>query len=222
MNFKIEVDDDAFQYLRLQRGSLDKFAGDRGLWHNRYESDLRRNFENIAPFLPERCWGMLDIGSGLGGIDVLLSRHYSSKQAPVDRVHNGWPYVHLLDGVDDPPEMKLHRETFNSMKVAKDFQLVNGLPSVRFGYFAPSSHFFPRPYDLVLSFGSWCFHYEPDIYLPRLLSAGGLHGESVVIVDVRDSKTEWFEQLERRFQRVATIATKPKWTRCVYQLRTDT
>lgn len=206
----VVVGDEHFEYLRLQKGSLDQWAHDRAEWHRRYENDLRDTFEMIAPHLPDRCWGMLDIGSGMGGIDVLIGRHYEKIC--------GRPYTHLLDGVNDRPVMTLHRHTYNDMRVAKDFQQKNGLPPERFGYFGTREQFYTRPYDLVVSFGSWCFHYPPNTYLRELMKGGGLHGESVVICDVRAAKPDWMEELAA-FDRVAVIATRPKWLRCVFKLR---
>jgi hypothetical protein len=216
MNLHLEVEDAHFEYLRLQKGSIDDLSDDRRAWHAAYENDLAQQFDNIRPYLPATCWGLLDIGAGLGGIDVLIGRHYAEQRGEGKK---GWPYVHLLDGVDDPPEMHLHRETFSNKRVARDFQIKNGLPSERFGYFGPADAWDTRPYDLVVSFGSWCFHYEPAVYLKKLLQPGGLHADSVLILDVRAGKPAWVNELDATFRRLAIIATRPKWMRIVYGRR---
>lgn len=181
----LKVSDEAFAYLKLQKGRLEPLAGDRKAWQMAYEHDLLTAYQEMRPYLPPACWALLDIGSGLGGIDVLLSRHY------------GAPFVNLLDGEDDPPELKLHRETFSSKQVAIAFQRANGVRSDRLFYYGPSATAAElcKPYDLVLSLGSWCFHYEPNEYLPRLLAGGGLHMDTRVIVDVRKDKPGWIGQL---------------------------
>jgi len=232
MDFRMRVDDEHFEYLRLQKGSLDPYAGDRVDWHRRYEESLRETFDQIAPHLPPTCWGMLDIGSGLGGIDVLIGRHYCEPRLGADvttvedadpiflrRPAQPWPYTHLLDGIDDRPVMKLHRETFNDMRVAKDFQVKNGMPAERFGFFGTRDQFYSRPYDLVVSFGSWCFHYSPDKYLQPLLSGGGLHLESVIIIDVRKGKPDYERTLSRALECVAVIDRQKKYTRAVFRRR---
>lgn len=219
MDLHLCVEDEHFEYLRLQKGAIEQFSDDRGMWQNLYEISLAEQFDSIKPFLPPRCWGVLDIGSGLGGIDVLIGRHYRAlHRGPSD----GWPFVHLLDGVDDPPEMILHRQTFNNMRVAKDFQVKNGMPSERFAYFGPKDQHYMRPYDLVVSFGSWGFHYPPSLYLSKLTSGGGLHSDSVVILDVRAGKPEWVEELDRELVRQAVISVKPKFHRMVYGVRPRT
>lgn len=210
MNTEIDVSDEAFEYLRLQKGSLDKFSHDRPRWLAAYRTDLQRTFDEIKPWLPERCWALLDIGSGLGGIDALLSRHY-----------DGGPFVNLLDGVDDRPQMNLHRQTFSNERVARNFLRANGVRGDRIRYHGPTAtaEDLRAPYDLVVSFGSWCFHYEPNEYLPRLLAGGGLHAESVVIVDVRAGKKLWHEQLEDVLRPIKFIRSAQKYMRVAYARR---
>lgn len=205
----VNVSDAQFAYLRLQKGSLFELSQDRARWQEAYETDLWQTFEEIRQHLPRPCWGVLDIGSGLGGIDILITRHYAENP----------PYIHLLDGEADAPVMHVHRRTFNNMTVAREFLTSNGVRRDRFGYFTTATENLPRPYDVVLSLGSWCFHYAPDVYLPLLLSGGGLHIDSVIIVDVRNRKSEYARQLARCLDRVAVIRETPKYTRSVYRLR---
>lgn len=201
------VNDQHFEYLRLQKGSLFNISHDRARWQAAYEDDLNQTYCEIREYLPDPCWGVLDIGSGLGGIDVLLARHYASNP----------PYIHLLDGEHDAPEMIVHRQTFNSMRVARDFLVTNGVRADRFGYFTQGAANLPRPYDLVLSLGSWCFHYPPDTYLPLLLSGGGLHMDSIIIVDVRAAKPDYQRQLAQSLEQVAVIRRGRKYARTVFR-----
>jgi SAM-dependent methyltransferase len=203
----IAVSDTQFEYLRIQKGSLFELSQNRERWQLAYEADLQETYCEIRNHLPDVCWGVLDVGSGLGGIDILLTRHYSDNP----------PYIHLLDGENDSPRMRRHRQTFNSMRVARDFLRDNGVRGDRFGYFTTAAQNLPRPYDVVLSLGSWCFHYEPDTYLPLLLSGGGLHVDSVIIVDVRAGKPDYELQLTRKLDRVAIIRETRKYVRSVYR-----
>lgn len=210
INTSLEVNDEQFAYLKLQKGNLHDFAGHRAYWLQRYREDVAATFASIEDFLPEKCWGLLDVGSGLGGIDVLIARRYQRAC--------GWPFVYLLDGVDDPPVMKLHRETFNSMRVAGEFLRANGLPAERFKHFSPTG-LTPHPWDLVVSFGSWGFHYEPNTYLLDLMAPGGLEKGATVILDVRVGKGDWSNQLLQFLDLVDVVAEKEKWRRCVYVVR---
>jgi SAM-dependent methyltransferase len=210
MKHEIRVDPEHFAYLRLQKGSLDEFTHHFPEWHRRYVADLQETFDQVAPWLPKSCEAVLDVGSGLGGIDALIAAHY--------RAQGREPHVSLLDGIDDEPVMVQHRRTFNSMRVAKDFLVKNGLDPLRFGSYSPEAPRFDRQYDLVVSFGSWAFHYPPWWYLDRI-AATALHPSTVVILDVRRHKLDWMGDLERVLELVTMVKYKPKWSRCVFKVR---
>ena len=67
------VEDSHFAYLKLQKGALHGLADDRAAWLAAYQQSLVEDLASMAPYLPETCRNVLDVGSGLGGIDVLLS-----------------------------------------------------------------------------------------------------------------------------------------------------
>lgn len=177
---------DAYPYLVAQRGALDDMRADPHLWSSRYADVISAEFNRMRPHLPAHCDRILDVGSGLGGIDILLNRHYGGDCTIV-----------LLDGVDDPPEVTLHRETFNSMAVAQEFLGINGVS--RFAYIdannAPGA--IDHKVDIVISCKSWCFHYAPSKYLD--LVAGACHSATRLFVDLRYGKPAWRQELEREF-----------------------
>lgn len=209
MDYRMRVDPEHFEYLRLQKGSLDKYTHDPHQWHRAYEADLRETYGQVAPFLPKVCEAVLDVGSGLGGIDALLFRHY---QADGQR-----PLMSLLDGVDDPPVMRLHRETFNDMRMARNFLCKNGVNPLAIGYYGPGTVEFATQFDLVVSFGSWCFHYPPRQYLAAVRAA--CKPSTVLVLDVRAEKPDWHDELKAAGLELFTmVAVKPKWSRCVFHV----
>ena len=169
---QIVVPDEALPYLVLQKGRLDPLKHDPAKWLPAYRACLADQFDEIEGFLPRNCAKMLDVGSGLGGIDILIARKTGAE-------------VYLLDGEADEPVMRVHRETFNDMAVAGRFFEANGEKLA--GYYTPKSEDLGGPYDLVVSFGSWCFHYPPAVYLDRVLKA--CKPGAVLIVDVRHGHT---------------------------------
>lgn len=211
MNFRLHVDPEHFEYLRIQKGSLDQFAGDRLEWQKHYEADLAATFGQIEPFLPADCGEILDVGSGLGGIDVLLSRHYLARNREA-------PGVTLLDGLEDPPVMNLHRRTFSNARIARNFHWKNGTSLLRLATVGPDVQTFAQPFDLIVSFGSWCFHYPPAFYLGPVCTSG-LKPSTVLVLDVRAEKPDWFGDLERALELVTMVAVKPKWSRCVFRVK---
>lgn len=210
MDLRIRVDREHFEYLRVQKGSLDKFAHDFQHWHRLYEEDLRNTYEQISAFLPSQCAEVLDVGSGLGGIDVLLLRHY----AALDQATR----LTLLDGHDDDARVKLHRLTFNNMRVARNFHWKNGTPITMLDTVRTDVQKFEREADLVVSFGAWCFHVEPMIYLPQILGSGS-HKNTVFILDVRRDKRSYMTDLLRHLELKAVAAEREKWQRCIFHVR---
>lgn len=190
---------DHFEYLVLQKGKLADLAHDRTAWTRAYREALVKTYQSIAAVLPEKCASVLDVGSGLGGIDILLNRHFG-----------GGLEVCLLDGEDDAPKMNLHRQTFNSMKVAEDFLRENDV--TRFSYYAADKLGDPRPFDLIVSFGSWCFHYAPAVYLEFVKAC--CHKDTVLVIELRNDKLSWLRELNAVFAHDEIVRTR-KFTRLV-------
>lgn len=202
----IVIDEAHYKYLVLQKGSLSHLRHDPIAWRFEYERRLNSDFNSIKRFLPRSCLSVLDVGSGLGGIDIMINRHY------------GCVKIELLDGEDDPPEMKLHRQTFNNMTVARDFLNKNGVDNVvAFNANDPVKWVDLGKVDLVISLGSWCFHYPPKAYMSFVLSK--CHMATVVIVDVRKEKPEYLDQLSRNFEMLGVAYEMPKFSRIVFRPR---
>ncbi|NJN00172.1 MAG: hypothetical protein HC793_00340 [Aquincola sp.] len=168
-----------FDYLVIQRGEVSDHRHDFNEWKNAYEKSLEEILASIEGHLPDRCTHLLDIGGGMGGIDVLLHRHFGGKTE-----------VHILDGLEDPPEVKSHANTFSNAEVASDFLRVNGVRSIGYHWPRPLPHL---KFDLIVSFAAYCFHIPPTTYFDVLtqMSKPG----TVFIFDVRASNTLWLEQL---------------------------
>lgn len=196
----IRVDDSHFAYLAVQRGKQSNLVEDRASWQSAYEASLFATLSSIRNDLPALCANVLDVGGGLGGIDVLLARRYPNLA------------VTILDGEDDAPIVDLHRRTFNNMEVARDFLAKNGVSS--FDYFTPALGD-ARPFDLVCSFGSWCFHYEPSVYLDfvqRCCRPG-----TVLILEVRRNRPAWRAELTKAFALQRVAFDSPKYQRLVFR-----
>jgi len=203
----IRVSNQAFTYLKLQKGNLDHLSHDRRLWESAYRTGLLSTYVQIRPHLPPVAESVLDIGSGLGGIDILINRHYDGRCMPI-----------LMDGVDDLPVVKLHRETFSNFRIAELFHADNGVGRVlSVDVSCQPMVDLAVPVPLVISFGSWCFHYPPALYLDyvrRNIAGGG-----TLIVDVRKEKPAWRTELAEHFELSAVIHEAAKMDRIVCRAR---
>jgi len=195
------VEDEHFEYLREQKGSIRDLAPNRRAWLNAYQRKLSDDFAGLLPHLPKNCGSILDIGGGLGGIDVLLARKYGAECQ-----------ICILDGECDPPVMNLHAKTFNHMRVTEDFLKKNGVRL--FDYFTPGNLKAPRPFDLIISTGSWCFHYSPETYLEFVKLC--CHAGTVLIVDMRKNKAGWLKTMKKCFSVRAVVKSQTKFDRMVF------
>ena len=188
----IYVPDEAYPYLVIQRGALDDMKADPHTWVEKYCQALQSEYWAMAPYLPATVHAILDVGSGLGGIDILLSRHYD---------HGA--QITLLDGVDDRAEVDRHTKTFNSMAIAKQYMRENHVSHCDYIDANDPKRRAKRDYQLVVSLKAWCFHIEPREHLE--LVAACTQTDAALIVDVRRDKPDWEDQLREHFQEVRVI-----------------
>lgn len=204
---RLSISDTSFKYLVQQRGSLDHLRQDRRAWEDAYHDGIYKSMRGMLPHLPRRCVGILDVGAGLGGVDVLLTRYYAAE-------HSSVPLVVLLDGENDPPQMVRHATTFGNRKAALQFQRDNGVTNV--DYVSPGQ-LRVRKVDLVVSTGAWCFHFGPELYLKYVLQC--CSPNAVIILDVRSDKPMWLAHLLEHLNCVDIIAVEAKRTRRVFHVK---
>jgi len=194
-----------FKYLYVQRGEVADVYQKQGFeaWKAAYEASLARIMRSITGYLPAECGALLDVGSGLGGIDVLLSRRYEHKVL-----------VCTIDGADSPPVVNVHRLPFNNQLIQADFLHANGVQ--RQHHYSPDFDQFEEKFDLLVSFASWCFHYPPEEYLDRIRVA--LNPGATVILDVRTSAVPWHDTLRKAFGDYTVLCTTNKLMRLAWKL----
>lgn len=206
----IVIPERAYRFLVLQQGRLSPLNRDRIIWARAYTERLQADYKLIAPHLPDLEEGThhsLDVGSGIGGINVLITRHYKPlvELVPI-----------LMDGRADEPKVTLHRRTFNDMRAASEFHLANGgtiyeVDANQRPLMWPLSD---AKAVLVTSLASWCFHYAPDVYLDFILA--NIVPGARIILDVRKDKPEWRGQLMSVFRWRASIHHSIKFDRMVF------
>lgn len=207
----MKIEQQHFEYLYIQRGEVsDAYSGTNRFedWKKEYEFSLRRIFDSIAEAIPPTCARLIDVGSGLGGIDVLLAEHY-------EKVSGQQPVVCLVDGVDDPPKVDWHFKTFSNQERALDFLKKNG---VKFPcYFSP--HNWPKEHkaDLIVSFAAYCFHIPVSDYIQEVKRSS--HKDTVLILEVRKTRRDWLEELVKAFGQPRVLARTEKMVRCAFNAK---
>jgi hypothetical protein len=169
-----------------------------------YATDMQALFENIRPHFPTSMNTIMDIGSGMAGIDILIAKScLSARFTLFDMDGNDGNKVGWHENVQSFGQ-------YHSFEALRQLITGNNLPDDRFDLVDGRYGFPDQEFDLVMSFLSWGFHYPIETYLDRVhLSDGG-----VMIVDVR-SGTGGIETLHANFPSVEVIHNAAKHQRVV-------
>lgn len=154
-----------------------------------YKRLIADEYRTIEPVLPTACRRVMDIGCGVGGLDVLLYRRYSGGGAG--------PELYLVDksarerspvyGYDGP------RSFYNSFGVVSAVLSSNGVPSQAIKLMDADSTWEVDGVDLVVSLLSWGFHYPLAVYVDHVRRVA--REGATVVLDVRKGTGD-LEQLQ--------------------------
>ena len=140
---------------------------------------MRREFDELAPHLPDHAQTILDIGGGLGAIDIFL----------LDRYRLDRPHVHLFDKNEIADDVRYFfgnmPSAYNLFDATQDFLTANGVAADAFTQIDAGAGPFPtalRP-DLVVSLIAWGYHFPVGVYLPSVLDC--LSDDGCLVIDVR-------------------------------------
>jgi len=159
----IDLPAEAIEYIKAQRNSLQraKLATDK--YHtDQWVASCQAEADWLLKHVP-KGGVLLDIGCGLGGIDVLLAPHFD--------------HLHLLDGTGwDERRAGYQQSThpWNSLDLTREIMIMNGLHDK-----TTLIEYRERPdihVDVVISTTSWCYHYRSEEYLSwvaAILKPGG-------------------------------------------------
>lgn len=146
---------------------------------------------------------VLDIGSGLGALDIVMVREFDC-------------HVFMVDGEDGGPKSVYHNVPFCSRDAVERFMYENAVDSSKYLYCAPRHIGEPMLFNLVVSFRAWCFHFGPEHYLPFVWDSCPVGTR--IIVDMRRGHDDWREKMRSCFNEVAVIEQQPKFERVVFEV----
>ena len=145
-----------------------------------YFEQLQDDYNDIDNLLPVNAQSILDIGCGLGGVNLFISKKYR---------HN--IKIMLLDKTKiDNSIVYNYRENasfYNSLPLAKDFLVQYGVPTSNITYkeCKPDNTIpYSNKFDIVISLLSWGFHYPLNIYLDQVGKL--LNNSGILIIDIRE------------------------------------
>jgi SAM-dependent methyltransferase len=197
---KIQIPKQAIKYIKLQRTNI---------WINarkKFEKDIKFDFDTIKDFLPKKVKNILDIGCGLGMIDLLLYKYYGAVNLfLIDKTELNYKDLHY--GYDEKGRF------YNDNNINFEFLKSNGV-KVNNIYFHEANNTIPFrvKFDLIISTLAWGFHFPVRVYLDEVYDK--LRKDGVLIIDIRKG-TEGFALLKCKFKSYEVIYEGKKFMRCL-------
>jgi len=182
----------------------------RNIIKQAFSEDIIQEYNKIKNYLPPSATSILDIGCGIAGIDIFLSRHYEHKADIV-----------LLDKSIIEKKLYYGYEAkgcfYNSLLIAKNLLVDNGVApnKVQVREATEDNKIeWEGGFDIVISLLSWGFHYPVCTYLNQVYE--NLRRKGIVILDVRRN-TGGKEEIEHKFGNSQVICSGLKFNRILAQ-----
>jgi len=158
-----------------------------------YREAVERDWDKIAPFMPDEVHSSLDIGCGIGGVNEFIYQNFSATNpvsitlADKDEVSKPLRY-----GMSENPS------AYNSLSRSVDYLTSVGVPPDAINTVNLSATKLPEneKYDLIVSLISLGYHYPVSVYLDYLTEH--LSESGVMILDCR-LDSDGIESLGRHF-----------------------
>ena len=158
---------------------------------NNYLKIMEAEYNNIEKFLV-RGQRILSIGSGVGGLEVIINSKFDSciftfieRDFISKKIRYGWD--------------NLNSEGYNSLKLLEKFLNMNNLSSQNFELIDYDKNYLPKKkYDLITSLYSLDYHYKFEIYEDYLRKSS--NSNTTIIFDT--IRPEYFEKI---FEKVEVI-----------------
>jgi hypothetical protein len=164
-----------------------------------YYKTVRKSFDRIKSHIPSHTKSILDIGSGIAGLNIYLW-HLLKKNNP---------QIYLLDKTRSEKKIwysfSVNGAFYNSLLLAKKNLILNGIPSNKINLIeAPANGTIKKlkNIDLIISTISWGYHYPVDLYIDSVISIMAKNG--TLILDVRKN-IGGLESLASKFNHISII-----------------
>lgn len=169
----IKLTEDCLKYLKPQRSFFEGMT-DLGLIENVYNETLNDYIKIIMKHLPP-IKTVVDIGGGIGGLAILLTKMYGCKVTILEK-----------DGFEDNKRTGGYgkEDTFaayNTIDITLKTWINSGLKEEYFNYINVDKPFEFPECDLVVSTLSWGFHYPISTYW-----ASAINKSKFIIADCRN------------------------------------
>ncbi len=168
--------------------------------------DMNEEYFAIKEHLPDEAGAILDIGCGVAGIDVLLSKHYADNTD-----------IYLIDKTEVESKVyygyKKRASFYNSLQVSRRLLEINGVDKNRIHLQEAAENdeiTFDREFDVVVSLFSWGYHFPVKAYLDQVYDK--IRRGGILVLDVRKG-TGGEGEIEEKFGNSKPLFEDKKYTR---------
>ncbi len=193
----------AFARLANFMGSADGF---NEATKEAFEEKTRRDFNTLKDWFPRNTLSVLDIGCGLGSVNILIARKKD--------VEN----INIIEGEGTENKRTSFHDNIKAWadrELARDFIQANVPGKCAVVPYPPDPELTILA-DLIISFKSWGHHYPVGIYIDlvkRSLKPGGR-----VVMDIRKGRGDGLKAMqENGFRPIGRTYESPKCERTVFE-----
>ena len=136
---------------------------------------MHQELESINSAIELYDKNLLSIGSGLGGLELIINKKFNVKSFTF--IERNYVSKKVKYGWDNK-----NNEAYNDLTIQRKFLIKNGMESSKFKIFDYDNNQLPKgKYDIIISLFSLDYHYDFNIYLEYLKN--NTHNNSKIIFD---------------------------------------
>ena len=164
--------------------------------NHKLNKDFSQEFEELLEYLPPKANFILDIGAGLGIIDIYLNDYYTNNVnftlIDKDKIEKKVKY-----GFDESGQ------AYNSINLTKSFLIQNGISQSQSQIInADKQYKITQKFDLIISLLSMGYHYPISQYIN--ICQDNTHDKTVFIFDIANEYND-FDEINNMFEKVEVI-----------------
>ncbi len=182
------VPDECIKWINLQRTKYKNPI-------NQFKDQIQKEYLEMREYLPTGVESILDIGCGLAGIDILLSKHY------------GKPELFLMDNSEVSEKVMYGYdrcvEFYSSFDATEALLKANYIKNYTIVDIKDKKYPVYKKIDLVISLLSCGYHYSVKEYLDYINTI--LSKKGTLILDVREN-SDGIEIIKTVFPKIKKIS----------------
>lgn len=153
--------------------------------NHKLNQDFNEEFNEISNYLPKKNQNVLDIGSGLGIINIFINDYYNSI-IDFTLIDKDYTEKKVSYGFDKKGQF------YNNFYATRDLLTSNGISKEKLNIInVESKHTINKKFDLVISLLSLCYHYPIEQYLD--IFKKNTHRNTKFIFDIAKEYNDYVE-----------------------------